>query len=254
MTTTIRSVEHIEPIDHHEARSLARTAYARFADVLATVSREQWDRPTDCEGWTVRHLGGHMVGAMRSAASFRELLRQQREISRRVKADGGDEVDHMTQLQIDLTADLSADELVAECRSLVEPAAKGRARTPAPIRRFVKVPVVIGDQIDEKWTIGYLVDVILTRDAWLHRIDLCRAIGVEPVLTPDHDGRIIADVVAEWARRHAQPFDLVLTGPAGDSFTSGPRGRPLTLDAVEFCRIVSGRATGDGLLETEVPF
>lgn len=254
MTTTITPVERIEPIRHGEAHDLALTAYRRFADVLGEVREDQWTHPTDCEGWSVRDLAGHMVGAMRSAASFRELMRQQREIKRRVKADGGNQVDHMTQLQIDLTAALSPDELVAECRALAEPAAKGRARTPLPLRRFAKIPVQMGDQIDETWTIGYLVDVILTRDAWLHRVDLHRALGTEPELTRDHDGRIVADIVAEWARRHGQPFRLELSGPSGGAFTHGADGPVLAIDTVEFCRILSGRSSGDGLLATEVPF
>jgi len=74
------------------------------------------------------------------------------------------------------------------------------------------------------------------------------------VVTPDHDARIIADVVAEWARRHGQPFTLTLTGPAGGSYVAGDGGEHIELDAVEFCRILSGRATGAGLLSTEVPF
>ena len=66
--------------------------------------------------------------------------------------------------------------------------------------------------------------------------------------------RIIADVVADWARRHQQPFRLQLTGPAGATFVGGEGGPELELDAVEFCRIVSGRGTGPGLLTQEVPF
>jgi hypothetical protein len=75
------------------------------------------------------------------------------------------------------------------------------------------------------------------------------------VLTADHDGRLIADVVADWAGRHQQPFTLDLEGPAGGTFTNGKGGgEEITLDAVEFCRILSGRATGAGLLTQEVPF
>ena len=50
----------------------------------------------------------------------------------------------------------------------------------------------------------------------------------------------------------ATGHELVLT-PAGDTFTNGG-GEDITLDAVEFCRIHSGRATGAGLLTQEVPF
>jgi hypothetical protein len=88
----------------------------------------------------------------------------------------------------------------------------------------------------------------------MHRVDITRATGREMVLTADHDGRLVADVVAEWARRHGQPFTLHLTGPAGGVFTQGTGGDELTLDAVEFCRTLSGRANGAGLLTQEVPF
>ena len=74
------------------------------------------------------------------------------------------------------------------------------------------------------------------------------------VLTPEHDGRIVADVVADWARRHGQPFTLRLDGPAGGVFVTGEDGPEIRLDAVEFCRILSRRGSADGLLATPVPF
>lgn len=246
------------PTSRRERMALAHTAYDRLADLVQTIGHDDWNRPTDCEGWTVRHLVGHLAGAMRSAASLREMISQQREIGARVRHEGGNEVDTMTQVQIDRTSGLDNAALVAEIRALVGPATTGRRRTPAPLRKVVRFPVEIGS-ISERWSLGYLVDVILTRDAWLHRIDLCRALDRDPLLTADHDGRIVADVVAEWARRHGQPFHLTLTGPAGGTFSSGPEDAApesthLTVDAVEFCRIVSGRASGEGLLATEVPF
>jgi hypothetical protein len=101
---------------------------------------------------------------------------------------------------------------------------------------------------------GYLLDVILTRDPWMHRVDIAHATGRDMELTPDHDGRIVADVVAEWARRHGKPFTLTLTGPAGGTYVAGDNGEQITIDAVEFCRTLSGRVTGAGLLTQEVPF
>ena len=255
MTNQTEAATDVPPIEHREAMVLAETAYGRFADVVEGLTEEDWDRPTDCDGWSVRDLVGHVVGAMQSAASMREQASQMREIKGRVRREGGSEVDHMTQVQIDRAADLDTRALTAECRALVAPAATGRRRVPAPLRRLVSIPVQMGETIDERWRIGYLVDVILTRDAWLHRIDLCRAVGVEPRLDADHDGRIIADVAAEWARRHGRPYRLVLTGPAGGTFTSAESDvEVIEPDAVEFCRIASGRAEGDGLLATEVPF
>ena len=106
----------------------------------------------------------------------------------------------------------------------------------------------------ERWTFGFLFDVILTRDTWMHRVDTAEATGKELELTADHDGVLVADVVAEWAGRHGLPFSLTLTGPAGGSFSRGSDGTEIELDAVEYCRILSGRAPGTGLLGTEVPF
>jgi hypothetical protein len=102
--------------------------------------------------------------------------------------------------------------------------------------------------------LDYLTDRIYTRDVWMHRIDIARATDRPPVLTADHDGRLVADVVAEWAGAHQQPFRLALTGPAGGTWSAGAGGEQITLDAVEFCRIVSGRAPGTGLLAHPVPF
>jgi hypothetical protein len=123
---------------------------------------------------------------------------------------------------------------------------------PALVRRM---PMKVDPPFNnDGWRLGYLMDVIYNRDAWMHRVDISRAIGGEMVLTSDHDGRLVADAVAEWSRRHGQPFALTLTGPAGGVYASGQSGETLELDAVEFCRILSGRAQGAGLLSTEVPF
>ncbi len=98
--------------------------------------------------------------------------------------------------------------------------AAGRRRTPALVSRLVRFPVTVPDTT-ETWRLGYLVDVLLTRDAWLHRVDLCRAVGADVDLTAGHDGRIVADVVGEWARRHRAGYDLVLTGPGGGALSGG---------------------------------
>jgi hypothetical protein len=110
------------------------------------------------------------------------------------------------------------------------------------------------DGTKETWKLGYLVDIILTRDTWMHRTDVATATGRPLELTREHDGRIVADVVAEWVRRHGQPCTLHLTGPAGGTFVHGDGSEELTVDAIEFCRILSGRDEGSGLLAQDVPF
>lgn len=252
MSTATTDVTALSPISRGEAPRLAEEEYRRFADLLGTVDGDQWALPTDCTGWSVRDLAGHLVGAMRAAASLRETMSQQREIGRRVKAHGGSDVDHMTAVQVERVAGLDPEALTAECRRLVGPAATGRRRAPGLLRR-VRIPQQVNGAT-ERWPLGYLFDTILTRDTWMHRVDLARALGTPLELDAGHDGRIVADVVAEWARRHGQSFRLVLTGPAGGTFSQGAGGPELELDAVELCRSLSGRVEGDGLLRTQVPF
>jgi hypothetical protein len=112
----------------------------------------------------------------------------------------------------------------------------------------------VSPEQSELWTLGFLLDMCLTRDTWMHRVDIADAISVDLQLTADHDGVLVADVAAEWARRHGEPCSLMLTGPAGGSWTWGSGGPSLELDAVEFCRLLSGRGAADGLLATRVPF
>ncbi|GAB90866.1 hypothetical protein [Gordonia rhizosphera] len=159
-------------------------------------------------------------------------------------------------MQVDERADMTPAQIVERFAVRAPKAVSGRRRTPGFIRRrpMADPPEVAGRP--EDWQIGFLVvvDVILTRDRWMHRIDVCRAAGAEHVLTADHDGVLVADVVAEWASRHAKPFTLHLTGPAGGHWSNGRGGSELELDAIEFTRILSGRAPGTGLLATPVPF
>ena len=102
--------------------------------------------------------------------------------------------------------------------------------------------------------LGHLMDVIYTRDVWMHRVDIARATGRPLELDAAVDGRVVEDVVAEWAARHRQPFSLRLTGPAGGGFHVQDGGQSLELDAVEFCRAVSGRFSGGGLLDVLILF
>jgi hypothetical protein len=120
--------------------------------------------------------------------------------------------------------------------------------------RHVPIKQEMWDGTTETWRAGYLFDIILTRDTWMHRVDIARATGRQLVLSPGHDGRLIADVVAEWAGRHGQPFTLHLEGAAGGTYTHGGGGEQIAIDAVEFCRTLSGRAAGTGLLNQQVPF
>lgn len=245
------SVDTIPPVTRAEAELLAATEYRRVGAQLRTLGEDDWTKPTDCELWDVRAMAGHSVGMMSDFTSLRSVMRLVRAATKAAKVAGGPLVDSMTAMQVAESSTLTPAELVARVGEVGPRAAHWRTHAPRLLRRMPVEETVGG--LPETWRIGYLLDTILTRDPWMHRVDIARATGRDLVLTADHDGRIVADVVAEWARRHGRPFTLTLTGPAGGRFTAGD-GEHITIDAVEFCRTLSGRASGSGLLTQEVPF
>lgn len=249
---TVTRVEAIPPITRTEVERLARAEYVRVADQLRSLSPDDWAKPTDCPLWDVRAMAGHTTGMLATFTGFRALMGAMRAAARAAKRAGGPMIDALTAKQVADHAGLSTSELIAKIDDVGPRAASWRATRPALFRRM-PIKEEVGGQ-EETWRMGYLLDVILTRDPWMHRVDIARATDREIELTPEHDGRIIADVVAEWARRHGRPFHLVLTGPAGGEYIAGDNGEQLTIDAVEFCRTLSGRANGTGLLTQEVPF
>ncbi len=248
---TATDVSTIEPIDHEEAIRLAAAEYGRFLDLLRALGPDDWGKPTDCDRWDVRGVTLHVLGAMDSNASVREMVHQQRLGAKVGKEIGGSSLDGANEVQVRERDSLTGDALIERFAATVPRAVRGRRRFPRPLRglKMTMPPPWTG-----KRSLGWLNDVVYTRDTWMHRIDLTGATGHELVLTADHDGRVVADVVADWARVHGQPFDLVLTGPAGGHYTQGGRGEQHELDAVEFCRTIAGRRPGAGLLTTEVPF
>ena len=197
-------------------------------------------------------MAGHSVGMMADFTSLRSVLRRLLTARRVAKRDGGPLVDGMTATQVADNAHWTTDELIGRARELGPRAARWRARAPRLLRSMPMEEAVGG--VPETWRIGYLLDTILTRAPWMHRVDIARATGRELVLSAEHDGRIVADVVGEWARRHGRPFTLTLTGAAGGRFVGGGGGEEITIDAVDYCRILSGRSSGEGLLTQEVPF
>jgi uncharacterized protein (TIGR03083 family) len=250
MTTILSPIDQLPALGRREAARLAATENERIVQLVRSLSAEDWSKPTDCPAWDVRAMTCHLLGAMDGHVSVPQFIHQ----IRAGKKAAGDRpaVDGMTEVQVRERAHLGPEQIVERITAVAARAARARGRLPALVRRVpIKVEV---EQVMESWRLGYLFDVILTRDAWMHRIDITRATGLPLVLTPDHDGRIVACVVAEWAQRHGQPFTLRLRGPAGGDFTRPGDGEEISLDAVDFCRTVSGRASGEGLLAHPVPF
>jgi len=240
-----------------DARELATAAYEQLFLLLESLDADDWVAQTDCPSWNVADMVGHLIGAGRGYSSLRAFTRQQMHGLRHHKEFGGNAMDAYNALQVSEQAHLTPQQRVDALKREAPKAVAGRMRL-APILRLVNAPVdqsgstAPGMPVKENG--GHLFEVVLTRDVWLHTVDIARAVGREPDVSAPFNTRIIEDVVAEWAKRHGQPFELLLTGPAGGSYTQGAGGEPLSMDAVEFARMLSGRTTGASLLATRVLF
>jgi uncharacterized protein (TIGR03083 family) len=255
---TVRDVSSIIPIRRRsDAAEVATAVYDQLLALLRTLGPEDWSAPTECPGWDVTAVVGHLIGAARSNASLREFGRQQLYGIRHRGQYGGNALDAYNALQVREHGDAAPAEQISALQAIAPRAVAGRMRW-SPFLRLVNAPV---DQsgstapgMPTRENGGHLYDIVYTRDAWLHTVDIARATGRQPDLSHPCNPRLLEDVVAEWARRHGSPFELELTGPAGGRYRQGDGGQHLSLDAVEFARILSGRQDGTGLLATRVLF
>jgi len=237
-------------IKRPEAKVIAEEEFRRFAALTASFTADEWALPTDCTAWDVRKVVLHVLGSGDAQASFPQFVHQLvRGVPLNRQIDSHHWVDGMNELQIRERAHLTDAEVVAQLQAVGPKAVAGRWGTPAPMRHL---PIPFGPPVG--WVgLWYLLDVGFTRDVWAHRIDLCAATGRGMDLTADHDGRLVADIVGEWADLHREPFDLVLEGPAGGKFSQGTNGERVEIDAIEFVQVLSGRRPGTGILEHPLP-
>ena len=240
-----------------DAADVATAAYDQLFTVLSDLSPADWTAATECPGWDVSDTVGHLIGEAKANASLKENLRQQLWGLRHRGEFGGNPLDAVNSLQIADHAGLPNARRAEALRAVAPHAVRGRMRLSAWFGA-VSVPLSTGGSaaagMPRSVNLGRLLDAVYTRDAWMHTIDIAEAVGRPPSLSAPVNGRIVQDVVLDWVRRHRQPVDLTLTGPAGGRYRHGAGGAVLEMDAVEFCRILSGRSPGDGLLKTKVLF
>jgi uncharacterized protein (TIGR03083 family) len=245
----------IPRVDHEEAMQIAATENARVGELVRALGPGEWDVGTDCTGWTVRDIVVHLIASAEAQASPVEFARQVwtgRPLTRQI---GGQHwVDGVNEAQLRARRAWTPDELPRRWEEAAAAALAARRRMPALLRALPVLPLGSGLGTHLGWKpLRYLFDVGFTRDVWMHRVDMARAVRRPLVVTAEHDGRIVADIVAEWARLHDDPFTLDLRGPAGGRYAARGGRAPIDLDAVDFVRILSGRGDGDGVLEHKLP-
>jgi len=245
----------IAPCGHDEAAAIAQTELQRILALVNSLSPEEWTLPTVCDLWDVRQLVAHIAGSAAAWSSWAEFSRQNnRTLQKPYRERGMTMIDAQNQIQVDDRENHTPEELVTELQAEGPKAIAFRKRLPAPVRA-IRLPMGLVFPFGSTFvSIGYLTDVMLPRDWWMHRLDLSRATNHEMHLTAEHDGRMTALVMRDLVRilkgtigDSGVLYDL--TGTAGGSWTvgAGETAATIHMDALDFHLLASGRMTADDI-------
>lgn len=221
-----------------------RTAELReWEAVLAGLSGADWSRDTVCDKWNVHDIVGHLTGQAEEII-WPWLL----PVHDRKAAKAHPELawlDAHMQLQVDKYHGVPDSGLQDKFADVWPKANRVLHRRPGVLRnRTTKFDEREGAR-QPRVQLGYLFDVIYLRDLWMHRDDVCQAVG-HPLRLDRHDAGIVEQAIRDLGTYYweHEPIILELTGPAGGTWQLG-EGEPVAtvrLDAVDYMRTLSGRA------------
>ncbi len=246
----------IPALKHEEAPLLAQVELERFISLTESLQTEELELPTACTLWNVREIVAHQADHCHyGIGGFSGFVRYVLAMDMRpYQKKGMNQLDSMNQVGIDQRADRTQAQLIAEMREYGPHAIQGRDKSSWIPRNLIWMPYPVAG-----WTpfIGYLFDVILTRDMWMHRLDICRATGREMILSEAHDGKIIALLMRDLGR-YLRPrlgnksvvFDLM--GTVGGRWQVGDNPNPdaiIHMDVLDFSILMSARLTAQQIFD-----
>jgi uncharacterized protein (TIGR03083 family) len=232
----------IPACSHAEAGKLSQVEYERVLSLLETLQGAEWQQPTYCAEWNVRDMTAHLAGAATGSTSFAEFKRQN--VTNPYVKQFENPVDGTNKFQLEERMAKTTAELVAEFRQNGQIAVNSRQKLPWLIRKFHLPMGELGFA-----SIEYLMDVIYPRDQWMHRYDICAATDKKMVVTAGHDGRVVALVVRDIAKKLRKSLGsravvLQLTGALTAEFQFGDKTTPdctVAMDFFDFNLRASGR-------------
>jgi uncharacterized protein (TIGR03083 family) len=182
-----------------------------LAAVLAGLTTEQWDAPSLCEGWAVRHVVAHVTMPFRySTPKFLKGL-----------AKAGGNFQRMSDGVASRDAELPREELVAALR----------------------------DNAENPWRPpggGY--EGALTHDV-IHGLDITRALGIEHAIRPEAIRAVLDVIAGPKSRRHFGVNLDGIELQATDLDWSSGSGAPLRGRAEDLALVLTGRRIGDDALD-----
>ncbi|MGW1343687.1 maleylpyruvate isomerase family mycothiol-dependent enzyme [Kribbella sp. NPDC002412] len=207
-------------------------------ELLASIEGSDWHRRTVCDEWDVADIAGHLIGQAEDVNTPWSFPRRFRK-AKRVYPDKPRFDAHM-MVQADEHRGTPPAELRALFDKVWAKATRRISRSPELFRRITMnvegLPMAL----------GYIQDILLARDLWMHRDDMCQALG-RPFDAGPYADEVIAQVVYDvdtlpfWGERPSVVLEL--TGQGGGTYRLGrdePVGRA-AVDAVSYMRTLSGR-------------
>jgi uncharacterized protein (TIGR03083 family) len=237
----VQDAASIPYVSEDEAYALLKVQLERLLELLENLHAQDWQQPTACTAWTVRDMVAHQAGGYASGTGYGEMIRQYG----RMPQKGQLPEDAVNENQLRERAGRSTDELIAELRA-VGPVAIEKWAYRFRLAKYIAIPHPVGGTLSMR----HLMMVIHSRDTWMHRLDICRAVGREFEQTPEQDGRIVALIMRDVNEKLAAQLNgnsilFELAGPAGGTWKVGT-GAPcasIRMDALDFCVFASGRYT-----------
>ncbi|MFD7968272.1 maleylpyruvate isomerase family mycothiol-dependent enzyme [Streptomyces clavifer] len=235
------------------ARTIPRTSETRAREVneaelravltmCRELSDEDWRRPTACAGWTVRDTLAHTVGQYEELPRPWVVLRRIRQARRNHPHLGP--LDGHNESQIEDRSAVPGPELIGALAHYAPQGLRALRRVPAAARRKVRLSLLYPEaKALPDDSMDYLNRVLVTRDTWMHRVDISDATGAGLVLD-EHDREIVDQVVLDLSLAWTAPaVEIDLDGPAGGNHLLGIGAPAATFraDAIVFARHVSGR-------------
>ena len=150
---------------------------------------------TDCDPWTVKDVAAHVLGWGELAMSWSEFRHQ---MAAALRGWRSNPVHAQNALQVEERAHLSPEDVVTRLEIALPALLRLRRRLSLPGRLVPFYNPLLGVT-----TLGFVADMIFTRDVLAHRIDVSISAGTEisgwpprskgarrlhPALDPDHAG------------------------------------------------------------------
>ncbi|MGI5356750.1 maleylpyruvate isomerase family mycothiol-dependent enzyme [Streptomyces sp. CA-252508] len=224
------------------ARAVNAAEVKAMITTLEGLGFDDWWLGTACEGWTVRDVATHVVGQYEELS--RPWLLVGRALLGRRRHPGLTPLHAHNLCQVEARRSVPPQAVPGLLARFGPRGLRAVERLPGAARRRIPLSPLFPESKElPEDSMDYLARVLVTRDTWMHRVDVCDATGREPVLH-EHDkevvGQVLLDLALAWS---GPPVFLDLSGPAGGRWTLG-RGTPVVVvqaDALTLMRHLSGR-------------